>query len=171
MRFTLPNIMVGHIYTSSNTVVIQAGNKAIHISPVTNKLILKINYFQTRFFIPFIKLEGWWLRGEFILKTNFTINQCKTYITCVGLFYRNKDAKFNQEIICCELFTQFSQFLNLCKGSAESRKKKIKHMQSKTASKVKEVSKGDELQCQSRVNKWNYLQYNIIICDDILFII
>lgn len=44
-------------------------------------------------------------------------------------------------------------------------------MQSKTASKVKEVSKGDELQCQSRVNKWNYLQYNIIICNDILFII
>lgn len=27
MRFALPNIMVGHIYTSSNTVVIQAGNK------------------------------------------------------------------------------------------------------------------------------------------------
>lgn len=44
-------------------------------------------------------------------------------------------------------------------------------MQSKTASKVKEVSKGDELQCQERVNKWNYLQYNVIVCDDILFII
>lgn len=51
----------------------------------------------------------------------------------------------------------------------ESRKKEIKHMQSKTASKVKEVSKGDELQCQSRVNKWNYLQYNVIIRNDILF--
>lgn len=59
--------------------------------------------------------------------------------------------------------------MNLYKGSVESEKKN-KHMQSKTASKVKEVSKGDELQWQSRVNKWNYLQYNIIICD-ILFII
>lgn len=54
---------------------------------------------------------------------------------------------------------------------AEKKKKKIKHMQSKTASEVKEVSKGDELQCQSRVNKWNYLQYNVIIRNDILFII
>lgn len=54
----------------------------------------------------------------------------------------------------------------------KAEKKKIfKHMQSKTASKVKEVSKGDELQCQERVNKWNYLQYNVIVCDDILFII
>lgn len=44
-------------------------------------------------------------------------------------------------------------------------------MQSKTASKVREVSKGDELQCRSRVNKWNYLQYNIIICNAILYII
>jgi len=53
----------------------------------------------------------------------------------------------------------------------KAEKKKFKHMQSKTASKVKEVSKGDELQCQERVNKWNYLQYNVIICNDILFII
>lgn len=87
------------------------------------------------------------------------------------MFCRKGDAERRQGIICCELFTYFCQFLNPHEGSVEGRKKKFKHMQSKTASKVKEVSKGDELQCQERVNKWNYLQYNVIICNDILFII